>query len=551
MAVTRREFVGGFVGAAAIARAAAVKADLILFNGNFYTMDPSNPRAEAVAIAEGRFFAVGTRSEIDNLSSSGVRKVDLGGSTVLPGFIDAHAHGASVGINHLRNVNCNLPSISEIQKAIRQRAAKVGPGQWVTGFMYDDTKTLDGRQLTIADLDAAAPENPVIVSHRGGHLSWVNSKALEVADVNEKTPDPHGGAYGHNPDGKLNGRILERAVATFTSKNKQALPTHAERQAGAVLVTKMFVASGITSFHDPLGSPDDLRAYQDARDAGELPVRVYCSLHESHIEKMIAAGIRTGLGDEWVKVGFMKIVADGAISGRTARLSQPYVGRPNDFGILAMDENEVYERARIAHAAGWQIGTHANGDVTIDMVLRVYERLQREMPRKDPRFRIEHCSLINDDLVRRIKALGVIPNPFCTYVYYHGEKMKDYGPERLEHMFALRTFLDNGIPATEASDYLPGPFEPMMALQSEVTRTDRNGNLWGGSQRISVDEAIRVGTLNGAHASFEENLKGSIQPGQLADLVVLGQDPYKVDPFMLVNIPVQKTMVGGQWKFEA
>jgi predicted amidohydrolase YtcJ len=551
MSFTRREFIGGFLGAAAIASAASVKPELILYNGNFYTMDPANPRAEAVAIANGRFLAVGSKTEIDSLSSAGAMRVDLGGDTVLPGFIDAHAHGASVGMNHLRNVNCNLPSIAAIQEAIRKRAEKIGPGQWVTGFMYDDTKTKDGRQLTIADLDAAAPNNPVIISHRGGHLSWVNSKALEVADVNDKTPDPHGGAYGHNPDGKLNGRVLERAVAVFIAKNKVAPPTRAERQQAAVLVTKMFVASGITSFHDPLGSPDDLRAYQDAHEAGELPVRVYCSLHESHIEKMIAAGIRTGLGDEWVKVGFMKIVADGAISGRTARLSQPYVGRPNDYGILAMDEKEIYERARIAHAAGWQIGTHANGDVTIDMVLRVYERLQKEIPRKDPRLRIEHCSLINDDLVRRIKALGVIPNPFSTYVYYHGEKMKDYGPERLEHMFALRTFLDNGIPATEASDYLPGPFEPMMALQSEVTRTDRSGNVWGSSQRISVDEAIRVGTVNGAHASFDENLKGSIQAGKLADLVVLGQDPHTIDPSTLVNIPIHRTMVGGQWRFEA
>jgi predicted amidohydrolase YtcJ len=213
--------------------------------------------------------------------------------------------------------------------------------------------------------------------------------------------------------------------------------------------------------------------------------------------------------------------------------------------------SDVYERARIAHTAGWQIGVHANGDVTIDMVLRVYERLQRELPRKDPRLRIEHCTLINGDLVRRIKALGVIPAPFSTYVYYHGEKMKDYGPERLEHMFALRTFLDNGIRVTQASDYLPGPFEPMMALQSEVTRTDRNGNVWGPSQRVSVNEAIRIGTVHGSYASFEEKVKGSIEAGKFADLVVLGRDPHKVDPSTLIDIPILKTMVGGEWKFEA
>jgi predicted amidohydrolase YtcJ len=227
------------------------------------------------------------------------------------------------------------------------------------------------------------------------------------------------------------------------------------------------------------------------------------------------------------------------------------VGRPNDHGILVHDEQELYEAARPAHEAGWQIGTHANGDVAIDMVLRVYERLQREMPRQDPRFRFEHCTLINDDLIRRIKALGAIPTPFATYVYYHGEKWKEYGSERLNSMFALRSFLDAGIPATQSSDYPPGPFEPMMALQSEVTRTDRKGNVWGPRQRITIQEALRVGTVNGAHASFEEHLKGSIEPGKLADLVVLGRDPLKENPSTLITIPVERTMAGGRWTHEA
>ena len=192
-----------------------------------------------------------------------------------------------------------------------------------------------------------------------------------------------------------------------------------------------------------------------------------------------------------------------------------------------MPEEELYSWARKAHAAGWQIGTHANGDVGIDIALRVYERLQREMPRRDPRFRLEHCTVINDSLIRRIKALGAIPTPFSTYVYYHGEKMREYGAERLNSMFALRSFLDAGIRATQASDYPPGPFEPMMALQSEVTRTDTKGNVWGPTQKVTIDEALRIGTLHGAYASFEEGSKGSIEPGKLADLVVLGRDPKK------------------------
>ncbi|HEU4629432.1 MAG TPA: amidohydrolase family protein [Gemmatimonadaceae bacterium] len=279
--------------------------------------------------------------------------------------------------------------------------------------------------------------------------------------------------------------------------------------------------------------------------------RVYCLIGHGALDRMIAAGVRTGLGDEWVRVGAVKATCDGSISERTARLSDPYVGRPNDVGILVADEEVLYPIARKAHDAGWQIGIHANGDVAIDLVLRIYERLQREAPRRDPRFRIEHCTVVNDGLVRRMKAIGAIPTPFSTYVYFHGEKMREYGAARLDRMFALRTFLDAGIPATQASDYPPGPFEPMMALQSEVTRTDLRGTPWGPRQRITVDEAIRVGTLHGAHASFEERLKGSITPGKLADLVVLARDPRREDPGTLVDIPVERTMVGGRWVYES
>jgi predicted amidohydrolase YtcJ len=266
---------------------------------------------------------------------------------------------------------------------------------------------------------------------------------------------------------------------------------------------------------------------------------------------MIAAGVRTGMGDEWVRIGAVKLMCDGSISERTARLSEPYAGRPDDHGILVMDEPELYAAARKAHLAGWQIGTHANGDVAIDKTLRVYERLQREHPRQDPRFRIEHCTVINDELVRRIRALGAIPNPFSTYVYYHGEKMREYGEARLERMFAVRSFLDAGVFVTQTSDYPPGPFEPMMALQSSVTRTDASGKVWGPRQRVSVEEAIRVGTVHGARASFEEHLKGSIAPGKLADLVVLGEDPLRTDPSRLLSIPVERTMAGGAWTYES
>jgi predicted amidohydrolase YtcJ len=547
---TRREFLGS-MAALTMFPLEQEKPELILHNGNIWTVDAAQPRAQAVAIAHGRFLAVGSNSDVLNFAGAGVRKIDLGGKTVLPGFIDAHSHPAQAGTLHLRMVDCDLRSIQAIQAALRERAAKTPAGEWVLGFKYDDTKTEEGRALTIADLDAAVPDHPVHIQHRGGHTAYANSLAFRKAGIDEKTPDPHGGQISHDPaTGKLSGRVAESANNYF----EKAIPLQFSRddcREGVKLISKMLARTGITSATEAQGTPNDLRAYQDAHEAGELLYRAYNFINYHFLDEMIAAGVRTGLGDEWVRVGAVKLVCDGSISERTARLSTPYEGRPNDYGILVMTEDEMYTNGRKAHLAGWQIGTHANGDVGIDTTLRVYERLQHESPRRDPRFRLEHCTVVNDDLIARMKALGAIPTPFSTYVYYHGEKMRYYGAERLNHMFALRSFIDAGIRPTQASDYPPGPFEPMMALQSEVTRTDSNGNLWGPKQRITIEEAIRVGTLNGAHASYEENIKGSIEAGKLADLVVLGRDPFHENPSTLVTIPIERTMAGGRWSFES
>ena len=545
----RRNFLGA-LAAGAFARGAAGEPELILWNGNIHTVDAANPHAEAGAIAGGRFFAAGSNEEIRRLATARTKSIDLGGKTVVPGFIDSHSHPASSGLRHLREVDCDLRSIADIQAAIARRASETPPGEWVLGFKYDDTKTAERRPLTRQDLDRVAGNHPVAISHRGGHSFYVNSLALEKADINDKTPDPAGGRFDRDAAGKLTGCVRERAKAPIDRKIVTKY-TRADRQEGVKIIAKMMARTGITSVHDTGGTPDDLRAYQDAREAGDLKVRVYCFIGNSGIARMIAAGVRTGLGDEWVRVGAMKLVCDGSISERTARLSQPYIGRPNDYGILVMDEPELYRWARQAHEAGWQIGTHANGDVAIDQTLRVYERLQREMPRRDPRFRLEHCTVVNESLIQRIKKLGAIPTPFSTYVYYHGEKMREYGAERLNWMFAVRSFLDAGVRVTQASDYPPGPFEPMMALQSSVTRTDSDGHVWGPKQRVTVTEALRVGTLHGAYASYEEKLKGSIEPGKLADLVVLGRDPLREDPSTLVSIPIERTMAGGEWTFES
>src|ERR1700719_3061295 len=555
MTASRRDFVFGLGALGALSMVSwsmdRTEPEIILYNGNFWTVDPRQRGAQAVAISGGRFLAMGSNEEVLPLAAGNAKKIDLGGKTVLPGFIDAHSHPAEAGLSHLRMVDCDLRSIADILKALRERASKTPPGEWVLGFKYDDTKTSEGRPLTRAELDAAVPDHPAFVQHRGGHTAWVNSQAIKLAKIDDHTPDPAGGMYDHDPaTGHLTGCVRENGRVTF----EKIIPsnfTRDDHREGVRLISQMMTRTGITSVTDAMGNPDDLRGYQNARESGQLNMRVSCHIYQAFMDQMLAAGVKTGLGDEWVKVGAQKMICDGSISERTARLSQSYVGRPDDFGILVTSEEELYQQARKAHAAGWQLATHANGDVGIDTTLRVYERLQKEMPRKDARYRLEHCTVIDDQLIARIKALGAIPTPFSTYAYYHGEKMKEYGADRVNHMFALRSFIDAGIRPTQASDYPPGPFEPMMALQSEVTRTDAKGNVWGPQQKITLEEAIRVGTINGAYASYEENVKGSIEPGKFADLVVLGRDVFKEDPSSIIGIPVERTMVDGRWVWES
>lgn len=231
------------------------------------------------------------------------------------------------------------------------------------------------------------------------------------------------------------------------------------------------------------------------------------------------------------------------------RMSTPYVGT-DDHGILTMTQQEIHEAVEDAHRHGWQVGIHANGDVAIDMVLNAYERVLKQWPHPDRRHRIEHCSLVNPGLLARIAATGTIPTPFWTYVYYHGEKWSQYGPEKMRWMFAHRSFLDSGIRVPGASDYGPGPFEPMMAIQSMVTRRDYRGREWGANQRVTVDEALRIATVHGAYASYEEALKGSIVAGKLGDFVMLAEDPHDVEPERLKDIPVLRTVVGGRTVYE-
>ena len=554
---SRRKFIGSSTALAAglglptqsvLAAAAPISSqvapDYVVINAKVFTIDEDQPQAEAFAVKGDHFTAVGSSSDIRNLASSRTETIDAEGMTVVPGFIDAHSHPSSAGVNELVQVNADLRSITEIKEALRQRAAITQEGQWVRAFKYDDTKLAEGRPINRFDIDEVVPNHPAVVGHRGGHTGVYNSMALALAGVTSETPDPPGGRFYRDSNGVLTGLAAERARYVFNS----LIPsdsTREQRRDGVKLITELMTKAGLTSVHQTGASRNDMIAYQDARADGGMRFRMYLFPRVQLFEDLVNAGIRSGFGDEVLRIGAVKFSADGSASERTMRMSTPFEGRPDDYGILTMSQEEIHEAVENAHRNDFQIGIHANGDVTIEMVLNAYERVQRLWPRNDPRHRIEHCSLVNPALLQRIKDLGVIPAPFYTYVHYHGNKWVEYGEEKMRWMFAHKSFLDYNIPVAPASDYTPGPFEPMMALQSMVTRKDFDGRVWGPNQRITIDQAMRICTLNGAYASFEENIKGSISAGKLADFVILADDPHDVDPDNIKNIEIVRTVVGG------
>ncbi len=531
--------------------------DLILVNGRVHTIDDERPRAEAFAVKHGRFIAVGSSDDVRSMAGPGTEVIDAAEMTVTPGFIDAHCHPG--GVDELLHVDLGrVETIADIQRLIRERAQETPLGQWIDAFKYDDTKVVDPdggayRRIHRWDLDEAAVDHPVRVSHRGGHIAWYNSKAIEMAGLTADVEDPPGGRFERDGNGELTGLVEEEAQEAFSGVGEELEITRENRRDGIAHMSGMMAAAGLTSVHWTGGSQNDLVALQDAYRAGVMQYRMYFfpSGYGTAYGPLKDAGVRSGLGDEWLRIGAVKYTADGSASGRTMAMSTPFVGRPGDYGILTMEQDEIFEVVEEAHRHGWQVGIHANGDVAIDMVLNAYERVQEEFPRPDPRHRLEHCTLVNESLLRRIRAVGAIPAPFYTYVHYHGNKWLEYGEDKLTRMFAHRSFLDHDIPVAPASDYVPGPFEPLMAIQSMVTRTDTRGRVWGPNQRITVAEALRICTRNGAYASFEEDLKGSITPGKLADFVILAEDPHDADPARIKEIQVVRTVVGGRTMYEA
>jgi predicted amidohydrolase YtcJ len=478
--------------------------------------------------------------------------------TVVPGFIDAHNHAP--GNILLYEVLVGNPyqvefvTIASIVDKLRARARETPPGFWVEGYFFDDTKVQDKRELNVRDLDQVSTEHPVVVRHRGGHTSYYNSKAFELAGVTKNTPNTRAGTFERDPSGELNGRVTDRARVVFNTVGKRQTFTAEQtlqRDRDALsFISKQFVRYGLTGVHHQGGN---LFALQQVRARGDLMHRVSYEADDDMLDAMIAKGISTGFGDEWLRFGATREhTCDGSFSERTMALSTPYAGvEPPYYGNVTTTQKDLDTWVERMHRANIQINCHANGDVAIDMVLTAFERAQRLFPRADSRPKITHCTLINDDLLRRIKAAGAVPAPFTSYAYYNTDKFRFYGEDLMKRSMAYHSFAAMGITAAAGSDFSPGPFAPLMGIQGMVTRTGWNGETWGANQRITVDQALRVNTINGAYASYEESIKGSISAGKLADFVILADDPHTVSEDKIKDIEIVQTVTGGNTVFQA
>ena len=532
-------------------------ADLVVFNAKVYTVDSRMPAAEAFAIKNSRFVFVGNTVAAKTFIGKRTQTIDAKQMTIVPGFIDCHNHAEGDILLYETIVGnpfeVEFVTIDSIIEKLRAKAQKTPVGFWVEGYFFDDTKVKDNRRLNVHDLDQVSREHPVCVHHRGGHSSYYNSKALELAGVDKHTPNPAGGTYERDERGELTGRATDRADEVFDKVGKRETFTPEQTQQrnrdGLAYISKQFVRYGLTSVHHEGG---DLFALQQLRARGELLHRVSYEAYGDVLETMIKDGINTGFGDAWIRFGATaEHTVDGSFSERTMALSQAYDGtNPPYKGNITVTQADLNAWVERVQRAGIQPNCHANGDVAIDMLLTAYERAQQVAPLSDVRPKITHCTLINDDLLRRMKALDAVPAPFTSYAYYNSDKFHFYGEERMKHCMAYRSFLDNGIRVAAGSDFGPGPFAPLMGIQGMVTRRGWNGETWGANQRISVDEALRVNTINGAYNSHEESYKGSITPGKLADFVVLAEDPHTVNQEKIKDVEIVRTVTGGSTVYQ-
>lgn len=532
--------------------------DLILTHGRIITADENNSVAEAVAVWNGRIVAVGGAGDVEDLRGRGTEVIDLKGRTVLPGLTDPHVHFADGSAAMLHRLDCrdfysNVRAIPQIQEKIKAQARQQPKGTWIVahGSPMQDFRMPEGRFPNRHELDAAAPDHPVAINF-GAHVTIANSRALELAGVTGSSGAPAGGAIEFDPaSGEPTGKLVERAQ--FLVKDIMGSYTYQQMQDGIIFAAERCLSRGITTIHDIVTNNESIRAYQELVDEERLPLRVSMLIRviEAKIRKesLLNLGIKTGYGNDWLRIGGVKMSIDGGITGHVAAFTEPYADDPCNTGLIRIDQDELDETVDAYHRAGHRVCIHAIGDVAMDMALDALVKALTANPRRDHRHRVEHLGnwMVDQARLATIVEHGILPVPNIPFMHYIWESLLDcIGPERLEDSFNLKTLIDAGIPITSGSDG-PAywPLDSLRDLGTAVSRQNWSGTVVAADQAIPLDDAIRMFTINAAYNGFEEKVKGSVEPGKFADFAVLAEDIYDTPPEKIKDIPVDMTVLDG------
>jgi predicted amidohydrolase YtcJ len=530
------------------ARSAA--ADRVFVNGRIRTLAADGPEVvESLACWRGRIVGVGSRTDIQPWVQAGTEVVDLAGHTVLPGFIETHMHplmaGIAMGQPPVGTPPCD--TVADVVASIGRHARTTPPGKVIESWGYDDSLVADDRPLTRADLDAATTVHPVVIRHVSGHLAYVNTLLLERAGITADTPDEPGGRIVRDAGGEPTGELHERAMGLI--QHVVPAPGSEEYRRALRAISERCLSRGVTSVSDAgVFNAGMLTAYQDALASGELRVRARLFPGWTMLDQLPT---RTGFGNDDLRIGALKLIADGSIQGYTGCLCQPYHDRPDVFGTEVIAPGELSDLVARAHAAGFQVAIHTNGDKAIDNALDAFEAALRETPRPDHRHRLEHAQTVRDDQLVRMQRLGVVASVFVNHVWYWGDRHRDrfLGPDRASRISPLRSFADHGVPFALHCDDPVTPVDPLFTIWAAVNRITRDGEELGPEQRVDAAAAVRGYTTTAAFLGFEEPDKGSLEVGKLADLVVLGADPLACDPRSIKDIPVVATVVDGEVRY--
>lgn len=529
-------------------------ADRVFQHGHFITLDPAHPTAQALAVCDGRIVAVGSNDSLASLIGPKTKAMDLEGHTVIPGFHDAHCHILLYGLS-LMEVNARAAiNIREVAEAVATQVKYATPGQWIRGGGYNENKLAERRHPKRADLDAVSPRNPAFLSHVSGHMAVANSRALALAGVTRDTPDPEGGMIEREDNGEPTGLLKETAQELI----KRVLPAYTLEETKAALAAagKQMAAEGITSAQDAWAgwiAPEEFRAYQETTAAGTLPQRVRLMVD---VEKLairdsrfdFAFGLRTGFGNERLKLGSIKLFLDGSLIGRTAALSTPYANAPDAYGMLVKSEETIQAQVGMAHRGGWQVAMHAIGDRAIETGLDTIETVMgADAARFRPR--LEHCGILRSDLVERIRRLGAVIVTQPRFITELGDGFRAaLGEERLRLTYPMASL--RGLHVAFSSDRPVVNGAPLLGVQAAVLQGTASGAAYVPEEAITVQEALRWYTLGAAYSAFEENNTGNLTPGKWADFVVLSDDPLRTPPEALGEIAVLQTVVGGRMVFK-